>query len=86
MCFCTTCSTVYHVLFQLMLILIKTDKKHCKAFLKLFKSLFVFLGLSDKDQGFVFKLWSDVPGFLNLKLKYHRRNILCKLFGLPFLK
>lgn len=61
------------------------DMRHWNAFMKLFMSLFVFLGFTEKDQGFTFKLLSDEPGLLYLKLKPIGRNILFKLLEFTFL-
>lgn len=59
--------------------------RHWNAFVKLFLSLFALLGLADKDQGFTFKLLSDEPGLLCLKLKPIGRIILFKLHEFSFL-
>lgn len=60
--------------------------RHWNAFMKLFMSFFfAFLGNAHKDHDFTFKLLSDEPGLLYLKLKPIGRNILFKLLEFSFL-
>lgn len=76
----TTHCIVHHALFQLTLILQKTPTR---STVQVFVCL---LGLADRDQGFIFMIWSDRSRLLDVKPKSIRRSIFCKSFEFHFFK